>query len=338
MTDGHGDDLFRYGGKVTINFSTNIPQCVDHSGLMDHLARKGAVFKNYPEPEPLSVEKKLASRHGTDAADIIVTNGATEAIYLLANAWRNGKSAVLAPTFREYQDACRVFGHSVEFIRSLDDIEGGCDMVWLCNPNNPTGCVHDRARLLAAMDGNPDTVFVVDQAYAAFSVREVLSVGDVMARTNVVMLHSMTKQFVVPGLRIGYAIGAAWILDRMRALRMPWSVNSIAIEAAHYLLDNSSDYVFDALSLHSEAERVSSALVRLGMEVPATDCNFLLARLALGTSAELKRWLMENHGFLIRDASNFEGLTTRHFRVAVQSRDENNKLIKALEEWTSSFQ
>ena len=284
------------------------------------------------------MEKKLAARHGTDADSIIVTNGATEAIYLLAHAFSNGRSAILAPTFREYQDACGVFGHAVEFISSLDGIGGGHDMVWLCNPNNPTGRVHDRRRLLTAIDDNPATVFVVDQAYAAFSVGEVLSVGDVMARRNVVMLHSMTKQFVVPGLRVGYAIGQAWILDRMRALRMPWSVNSIAVEAALYLVDHASDYVFDARTLHSEAERVGLELTGLGMEVTATDCNFLLARLSRGTSAELKAWLIEKHGLLIRDASNFEGLTAGHFRVAAQSREENNILINALEEWTSLFQ
>lgn len=338
MIDGHGDDLFRYGGNVRINFSTNIPQCVDHSGLMDHLARKGAIFKNYPEPEPRSVEKRLAARHGTAADNIIVTNGATEAIYLLAHAYRNGRSAVVAPTFREYQDACRVFGHLIEFIQSLDGMGDGYDMVWLCNPNNPTGRVFDRKRLLTAIDERPATVFVVDQAYAAFSAKEVLSVSDVMARGNAVMLHSMTKQFVVPGLRIGYAIGQTEILDRMRALRMPWSVNSIAIEAAHYLLDNAADYVFDARSLHSEAERIGAELGRLGMKVSATDCNFLLARLVSGTSARLKSWLMEHHGLLIRDASNFEGLTGGHFRVAAQSKEENNILINALEEWTSLFQ
>ncbi|MBD5245105.1 MAG: aminotransferase class I/II-fold pyridoxal phosphate-dependent enzyme, partial [Barnesiella sp.] len=139
MVDGHGDDLFHYKEKVKINFSTNIPQTVNHDGLVTHLYRFGAVFKNYPEPEPRSVEKRLAELHGTTEGHIFVTNGVTEAIYLIAQAFAGKKSAIIVPTFREYQDACRVFHHEVKFIGSLTEIKA-CqpDLVWLCNPNNPT--------------------------------------------------------------------------------------------------------------------------------------------------------------------------------------------------------
>lgn len=338
MIEGHGDDLFRFGEKIKINFSTNIPQSVDHSGLLTHLAKVGAVFKNYPEPEPRSVEQKLAMIHDVCAENVIVTNGATEAIYLLAHAYQDGKSAIIVPTFREYQDACQVYNHSLQFIKSLDEIDNSLSMVWLCNPNNPTGQVYDRDRLLAVIDNHPATLFVVDQAYEAFSVKDVLSIADIMMRKNVVMLHSLTKQFVVPGLRIGYAIGLAEILNRLRSLRMPWSVNSIAIEAAHYLLDNSSNYVFDAMSLHNQAKILSEEMRNLGMEVNDTDCNFLLAQLPYGTASQLKSWLIDRYGILIRDASNFERLTDRHFRVAAQTPKENILLINALKEWISSFQ
>lgn len=338
MIDGHGDDIFRFGDKIKINFSTNIPQSVNHSGLLTHLAKAGAVFKNYPEPEPGSVEQKLAIFHDVDAENVIVTNGATEAIYLLAHAYREGKSAIIIPTFREYQDACLVYKQPMQFITSIDEIEDSHSMVWLCNPNNPTGQVYDRERLLTAFDNHRSTVFIVDQAYAAYSVKDVLSIADIMIRDNVVILHSLTKQFVVPGLRIGYAIGPAKILNRLRSLRMPWSVNSIAIESAHYLLDNSSSYFFDAMSLHNQANILCDEMRGLGMVVNDTDCNFLLARLTYGTAAQLKSWLIEHYGILIRDASNFEGLTARYIRVAAQTSQENSTLIKALKEWISSFQ
>lgn len=338
MIDGHGDDIFRYGDKIKINFSTNIPQAVDHSGLLNHLAKAGAIFKNYPEPEPRSVEQKLAELYGIDAANIIVTNGATEAIYLLAHAFSGRQSAIIAPTFREYQDACGVYNHAVQFVTSLDEIGQDKDMVWLCNPNNPTGNVYDKRELLEVIDYHRDTLFVVDQAYALFSVKDVFSIADAMQRNNVVVLRSLTKQFVVPGLRIGYAIGSVEIMTRMRSLRMPWSVNSIAIEAALYLLDNSGTYAFNAPELHAEAMRLGSEMSRLGIDVSSTSCNFLLGRLPYSSAASLKSWLIDNHGLLIRDASNFEGLTPRHFRVAAQSHEENNMLINALREWTSLYQ
>lgn len=335
MIDGHGDDLFRYGDKIRINFSTNVPQHVDHAGLLRHLAGAGAMFRNYPEPEPRSVEIKLALHHGVESSNIIVTNGATEAIYLLAHAFMGGRSSVIAPTFREYQDACRVFNHSVRFIASLDGMGNDDNVAWVCNPNNPTGQAYNREALLSAIDAHPSTAFVVDQSYAAFSVKDVLTVEDVLSRRNAVMLHSMTKQYVVPGLRIGYAIGPECLIDRLRTLRMPWSVNAVAIEAARYLIDHESEYVFDAHSLHAEAKRLSEEMRQLGITVIDTHCNFILAQLPYGTAAELKSWLVENHGMLIRDASNFEGLSTRHFRVAAQSKEENTELIKALTEWTT---
>lgn len=333
MIDGHGDDIFRYGDKIKVNFSTNIQQTVDHSGLLAHLGKQGAIFKNYPEPEPKRVEHKLALTHGIGKENIIVTNGATEAIYLLAQAFTGRRSAIIKPTFREYQDACRVFNHSVSFITTPYCAENGFDMVWLCNPNNPDGHVYDRNKLLLSIDYHHETLFIVDQAYAGYSVKPILSISDIMTRKNIVMLQSLTKQFVVPGLRIGYAIGNPEIINKLRSLRMPWSVNTIAVEAALYLIDNADIYRFNAAFLNAEALRLAGALRDIGIHVYDTDCNFILAKLPDRTAAALKEWLIANHGLLIRDASNFEGLTPRHFRVAAQSRIENDLLINALKKW-----
>lgn len=337
MIEGHGDDLFRYGDKVKINFSTNIPQDVEHTELMNHLSKAGAIFKNYPEPTPRSVELKLAEMNRICSEKIIVTNGATEAIYLLAQAFNKGDSVIVAPTFREYQDACRVFEHKVRFVSNIAEIGGGEDMAWICNPNNPTGKVFDKVKLLDVIDCHPSIVFVVDQAYSNFSMKEVLSVADIDNRNNVVVLSSLTKQFTIPGLRIGYAIGPEKIIKMLRSIRMPWSVNSIAIAAAHFLLDNTSLYRVDKEALHDEALRLSNKMRKLGIEVIETDCNFILAKLPFSSATILKTWLIENYGILIRDASNFEGLTARHFRVAAQGHDENNLLINALRKWILLF-
>lgn len=336
MIEGHGDDLFRFEGKVKINFSTNIPQTVNHDGLLEYLHGCGAIFSNYPEPEPRSVERHLASVYGLAPERVIVTNGATEAIYLLAHLFEGRKSAVVAPTFREYQDAARVFSHKVSFVGSVSEV-GACDadVVWLCNPNNPTGRVFERTELLAVIDGCKDKFFIIDQAYAPYSVKPVVAVEDIDVRENVVLLNSLTKQFVVPGLRIGYAVGSAALMESLRNLRMPWSVNSLAIEAAHYLLDNREKYRIDCRSLHKEAKRLRAALGEMGLTSEPTDCNFLLACLPAGRACDLKEWLVENHGILIRNASNFEGLGEGHFRIAAQSPGENDSLINALKEWMS---
>ena len=335
MIDGHGDDAFRYGGRVRVNFSTNIHQRVDHSGLLAHLAAVGDIFSSYPEPEPRSLEHFLAGEAGVGDDCVMATNGATEMIYLLAQSRSGGHSAVVAPTFREYQDACGIFRHEVTFLSSIRDIPRDADMLWLCNPNNPTGRVTGRTELLEAVDSRPGTLFVIDQAYADYSVREVLSPRDVVSRDNIVSLHSLTKRFAIPGLRVGYAMGRASALDRVRRLRMPWSVNSVASEASRYLLAHCCDYAIDHAGLNAESVRIAESLNGMGISSEPTDCNFFLAELPTGKASSLKEWLVEHHGILIRDASNFEGLGDRHFRIAAQGRRENDELINAIREWIS---
>lgn len=333
MTEGHGDDIYRYGDAVRYNFSSNILCGVDHAGLMKHLASCMAAISNYPEPEPVTLERRLAMEAGVKPDSVMVTNGATEAIYLIAGATAGLTSAVLQPAFSEYADACRLNCHRVVDCMSLDDIPAEADVVWICNPGNPCGRVIGRAVLDALVASRNDPVFVIDQAYADYTLCQVMTGGEAVDYGNVILLNSLTKRFSVPGLRIGYATGAPRLLARIRPRRMPWSVNGPAIEAARFLLDHRQEYVIDARAMHEEACRLSVELNRLGVATEPTDCNFILCRLPDESAARLKEWLMERHGILIRDASNFYGLTPAHFRVAVQGRRADDILIDALRQW-----
>lgn len=333
MIDGHGDDIWRYGDKVRYNFSTNIHAAFDHSSLMERLMECQGVVTSYPEPVPVSVEKAVARLHGCDSAEVMVTNGATESIYLIARGYAGIKSVIIIPTFKEYQDACVMHGHDVVVVTGLDMIPDDAGMVWLCNPNNPTGRVVPREALLRIVKDNSDKIFVIDQAYGEYTTLPVLSAEDAVSAGNVVLLGSLTKRFAVPGLRIGYSIGAGDLMDNIRKWRMPWSVNGLAIAGALYLLEHISDYNIDASSLHAEALRISDEFMDMGIRVTPTDCNFLLCELPHGNAHDLKRSLVEKSGILIRDASNFEGLDSRFFRVAAQSHEENDILIKEVGLW-----
>lgn len=335
MIEGHGDDLFRYGDGIKYNFSSNIPSSVDHTGLSDHLHGLGDIFGNYPEPSPVSIERLLAEKHGIDVDNVIVTNGATEAIYLIAQLYHGKKSTILIPTFREYQDACSIFSHQLNFVASPYDISGVSDLVWICNPNNPTGLVLDYENFLRIIDRNEKTLFIVDQAYELYSIKKVLSIADVIERSNIIMLKSFTKRYAVPGLRVGYAIGPKNLILNLKKIRMPWSVNSTAIEGAKFLLTHKEDISACKVGMYHEAERLIKEFRDLGIRAYDTDCNFFLAETPVKTAAELKKWLIQNYGILIREASNFEGLTDKYFRIAAQSRKENDILINALKEWMS---
>lgn len=327
MIEGHGDDIYRYGDRVRHNFSSNILQNVGHTSLMSHLAARPELLTSYPEPEPRSVETLIERMECLPEGAVMVTAGATDAIYLIARAYSGCRSSVARKTFSEYADACRMHGH-----RFTDASKA--DLIWICNPNNPDGRVTPRQEILSMLSGRPDALFILDHAYADYTTVPLLTPAEAGGAGNVLMLNSLTKRFSVPGLRIGYITGAPALLAPLRRLRMPWSVGAVSIAAALYLLEHRDDYPIDAAGLHGEAMRVAGDLRRLGFAVSPTDCNFLLATMPRGTSAGLKEWLVARHGLLVRDASNITGCE-RDIRIAVQSPRENDMLIKAIEEWMS---
>lgn len=334
MIEGHGDDLYKYGKKIVSNFSSNVYNRIDHSGLYQRLNERLSTIYSYPEPMPYSLESEIARRYSLTPRQVCVTNGATEAIYLIAQVFQGRISAVLGPTFSEYADACRVHRHKVKPFYSLDALPEDAELVWICNPNNPTGEVRNKEDLKALVDSHPDKLFIFDQSYEYFTLKSLLGIKEAASFPNVILLHSMTKQYAIPGLRVGYFTASEGLTDDVRCRRMPWSVNSLAIEAAKYLLEEGDGISADIPQLLAERERLTNLLLATGMlEIWPTDTHYMLIKLRMGKAAALKDFLAVNHGILIRDASNFEGLDERFFRIATQTPEENDKLVKAISEW-----
>ncbi len=334
MIEGHGDDLYKYGKKIVSNFSSNVYNRIDHSGLYQRLNERLSTICSYPEPMPYSLESEIARRYSLTPRQVCVTNGATEAIYLIAQVFQGRISAVLRPTFSEYADACRVHRHKVKPFYSLDALPEDAELVWICNPNNPTGEVRNKEDLKALVDSHPDKLFIFDQSYEYFTLKSLLGIKEAASFPNVILLHSMTKQYAIPGLRVGYFTASEGLTDDVRCRRMPWSVNSLAIEAAKYLLEEEDGISADIPQLLAERERLTNLLLATGMlEIWPTDTHYMLIKLRMGKAAALKDFLAVNHGILIRDASNFEGLDERFFRIATQTPEENDKLVKAISEW-----
>lgn len=334
MIEGHGDDLYKYGKKIVSNFSSNVYNRIDHSGLYQRLNERLSTICSYPEPMPYSLESEIARRYSLTPRQVCVTNGATEAIYLIAQVFQGRISAVLGPTFSEYADACRVHRHKVKPFYSLDALPEDAELVWICNPNNPTGEVRNKEDLKALVNSHPDKLFIFDQSYEYFTLKSLLGIKEAASFPNVILLHSMTKQYAIPGLRVGYFTASEGLTDDVRCRRMPWSVNSLAIEAAKYLLEEGDGISADIPQLLAERERLTNLLLATSMlEIWPTDTHYMLIKLRMGKAAALKDFLAVNHGILIRDASNFEGLDERFFRIATQTPEENDKLVKAISEW-----
>jgi len=333
MIQGHGDDIYRYK-DIRVNFSSNVYNHFCHEGLFCYLADKLDNVVSYPEPVPTRLENALAQLLGLQPTEVCVTNGATEAIYLIAQTFRRSHSAILVPTFSEYQDACQIHEHQISFIHNFQLSSFNSQLVWLCNPNNPTGSVMDKKVLTQAIEKNPKTLFVVDASYAPFTEETLLNVQEGCHYPNVLMLHSMTKEYAIPGLRLGYITGNKNLLEEVRRQRMPWSVNQMAIDAGFYMLSHPDEFQLPLHDLMLERQRVAQRLTALGcVDVWPSQTHILLCKLRIGKAAALKDYLATEHGLLIRDASNFQGLDDGFFRIAVQDKTENDTLIRAIEEW-----
>lgn len=338
MIEGHGDDLYRYNSPITANFSSNLTNWIDPVPLKDYLREHvGETISAYPEPQPYTLEARIAEAKGLQPGQVCVTNGATEAIYLIAQAFSGERSAVLQPTFSEYADACRIHGHRVVSIfqwpennRLPEDLR----MLWLCNPNNPTGQVVDKSRLIRLIGSNPHVLFIIDQSYEDFTLKPLLSVQEAAKMPNVLLLHSLTKRYAMPGLRLGYVTGCSTLLHHLRTRRMPWSVNGVALLAGLFLLEHPGSMPFDLPACLEETARLQSLLRQAGgMDVWDTDTHFMLVRLRTGKAAALKDYLANEHGQLIRDASNFEGLDGAYFRISTQRSEDNERLVNAIGQW-----
>jgi threonine-phosphate decarboxylase len=344
MINGHGDDIYQYG-ELRCNFSSNISPLIDTKQLRQHLASRLEVIDHYPEPDAHSLEVLIAARHGISADEVLVTSGATDAIYLIAQTLRDERTfAVNRPTFSEYADACRMFGYE-EVVGNASQRCGHGErpchagkrdlLYWLCNPNNPTGEVQtiEAVKELARCHH----WLIIDQSYEDYTREPLLSAQEAIDMQNVIVIHSMTKRFAIPGLRLGYITAPREAVARLRANYRPWAVNALAIEAGRYLLQSlkASPTILQGLleetmSLRNRLQEIS------GIHVCPTSTNFMLCSIQQSTAAELKEYLLAHHGFLIRDASNFDGLSACHFRIATQQPEFNQELVEAIRSFCNS--
>jgi len=332
MIEGHGDDLHRYNDLVRFNFSSNIYQHADHSALKAHMAAHFDIVNNYPEPQPRRLERLIAQHEGISSQAVMVTSGATEAIYLIARLYYGSASVIPQPTFNEYADACRLNQHIISYENNDDLSELPKNRVyWLCNPNNPSGNVLMKGFMDYLVRRSPRYMFVVDQSFEAYTEEPLLKAREMQSLTNLIILHSFSKTYAVPGLRLGYITAHPSVIQLLRTLQHPWAVSALAIEAGCFLLTEGQPAVTDLPAYMAETERLHTALRQIdGIRVFETKTNYMLCECERFTAADLKFYLLHEHGMLIRDCANFYGLSPHFFRITAQAPDENDALVAAI--------
>ena len=338
MLHGHGDDGYQHAHHIVADFSTNVWYGGEPTGLKDYVFSRWATVNRYPEVLAESLAERVAWQHSLLPGQVLMSSGTTESIYLVAQAWAGRRTTIVTPAFAEYEDAARLHGHQITFLaweQLAQPQPLAADVVFICNPNNPTGSVLRESALVALLAGNPGTVFVLDEAFIEFTT-SIATARPLLARfDNLLLLRSLTKAYAIPGLRLGYVLASERLIAQLTQGKAPWTVNALAAAAGHFLFEH-----FDAvqpptaLLLADRAAFAAQLSENENLEIMPSHTHYFVGALRRGTAAELKRWLLTQHGLLIRDATNFRGLTPAHFRLCTRPPADNQLLINALREWT----
>jgi len=337
MLHGHGDDGYRHAHKIVADFSTNVWYGGEPNGLRDYVFSQWPSINRYPEVLAESLAARVAAHHGVRPAQVLMSSGTTESIYLVAQAWAGRRTTVLTPAFAEYEDAGRLHGHALRFLpweKLQPDTLLNSELVFICNPNNPTGSVLTATFIAQLLAARPGTVFVLDEAFIEFTA-SIQTLIPLLARfDNLLIMRSLTKAYAIPGLRLGYVVAAAPLIARLTAGKAPWTVSALAAAAGHFIFEHFAAVQPPVAQLLADRAALATQLAQVpGLRVAPSHTHYFVAALRRGTAAELKRWLLDRHGLLIRDAGNFRNLTAAHFRVSTQRPAHNQLLVNALREW-----
>ena len=208
-----------------------------------------------------------------------------------------------------------------------EDVLG--NLMWVCNPCNPTGEFFPETFIRDLL--NKHRYVIVDQSYEGYTKEKVMSPAEGIKIPNLIQIHSLTKTYAIPGLRVGYITANIGIIRLLRGFMHPWSLGSLAIEAGKFLLKNNYTAVGNLDEYLRCAQRLRFSLSAIeGIEARPTKTNFILCRLKKGKASDLKEFLAKEKGILIRDASNFRGLYEGHFRVASSNDVDNAELIDGI--------
>jgi threonine-phosphate decarboxylase len=353
MLEGHGGDIFGLAARLKCHpteitdMSSNINPLGTPPGMMDHLVNSMQTITALPEVNSQRVARKMAQCLGIDAQCILAGGGTTQFIYSAPQALEVSSALIVGPTYADYADACRMQG--IEPVYYLTRPDGGfavdlkalaqaarqVDLVFICNPNNPTGTLMTKQEALELAVCCPRTHFLIDESYLPFvsGCQELTLVDNVPA--NMSVLCSLSKIFGIPGLRAGFVISQPATIHSFGNYQQPWTLNALAQEAIDFLTthwEKMSDFIVETQSfIQTEHERFQKRLTGChDVTLYSNQIPYLLIKLPHSCSADSVWDTMSKHRILIRNCSNFHGLNHHFIRVSLKDAPTNARVAEHL--------
>ncbi len=355
MLHGHGGDIYslarelRKAPDTILDFSSNVSPLPPPQGLKELLISRLDEIRCLPEVDSLGLRRALARKFGLSPACFLIGAGTTDWIFALPRILRPDRVLIPLPTYSDYADATRLASCPIgelgpwphaeseantEILAAISRSAHDHVLIYLCNPNNPTGRFIPTKELQEAISHTREAIWVVDESYAPFVApdRESSLISRGLPE-NLVVLRSFSKIYGIPGLRLGYAVARAELIEALASGARPWAVTRLAQIAGEYLVDQ-TEYQEEVRSYcRKERRRLLSMLAGLPLlrPVEAVTHFILFQVLSPWTAAYLTESLRKN-GVLIRDCTNFVGLEGEYIRISLKSEAENDSLVRLLRE------
>lgn len=331
--------------KRVLDFSVNINPMGPPMIVREKWSEFFLAIENYPSIHGDGVAQYYEGKFGIPSRNFLAGNGSTEMIYLVPRVFRFGHVLIVTPSYHDYERASLLSGTKVERyplspeekfsspgLDRLAQALKNVDAMWMGRPNNPTGTLMPKEILLELAGMFPQKWFIIDEAFIQFVDRwEEQSLLCEEPKSNILIIHSLTKFYAFAGLRLGGVAGSADAIARLRQAKVPWTVNGVAEKIAPLLLA-CADYEQEARSLVAkEYKKIFRKLELMDGITPfPSTANFLLCQWhKTKTLDDLMRYLL-SRGAYIRDCRNFPGLEEGFFRVGFRAPRENDLLLSLL--------
>ncbi len=337
----HGGDI--YTGHVTLDFSANTNPYGTPEGVVRAMQNVMTELHRYPDPYCRKLVQAIADHEFLPPEYILCGNGAAELIYSFCDAIKPRCAMELAPTFSEYALAlervgCPVMRYELnadcgfqldsDFLSVLSSVHP--EVLFLCNPNNPTGCLIPPTVLeeILACCKEQGTFLFLDECFLDLSDDVHSMKEELPSHPNLFILKAFTKSYGMAGVRLGYGLCSnPELLSAMAKMVQPWNVSTLAQAAGIAALQETEFLQQTRRTIQTERTWLMAELDQLGLFVCSGKTNYVLFR-----GPEDLHMKLEDYGIQIRNCENYHGLSRGWFRIAVRLHHENERLIQAIRE------
>jgi len=344
----HGGQAWKLEGVE--DFSHNLNPFGPPKCLGELISDAISGIDHYPDDSAAELKETLAAHFGVGTNNVIVGAGSSDIIRMFPNTFmsKGDKALVMRPSFAEYSHQCRIASASVREllltekkgmridVKELLDNAKGAKAVYICNPNNPTGVIEKKEKILRIVRECRDrnTLVFLDETLLELvpSHSEVSCVKEIEKYDNLVVIGSLTKSFAIPGIRIGFGFAGESIINAMDKVRMTWNVGHIEQCVASSLIRDHMDHVTKAADMmHREAKHMHRSFNDIGFKVNMTDSFFFFNSLSsTGMGVPEFKYKMLSEKIMIRDCGSFGPEFKDHIRFSVKDRKRNDMFIDAV--------